>query len=63
MSISLSPPPPGRRARSLQRLAFSKYNNVQKWQGKFTLGSNAAKNKTDNDKIMKNNEGNIHFLL
>ncbi len=35
---------PGRGAGSLQRLAFSKYYNVQKWQSKFTLGPNTAKN-------------------
>ncbi len=38
---------PEREARSLQRLAFSKYYNVQKWRSKFTLGLNAAKNTHD----------------
>ncbi len=34
----------GRGAGSLQWLAFLKYDNVQKWQSKFTSGLNAAKN-------------------
>ncbi len=31
-------------ATSLQRLAFLKYYNVQKWQSKLNLGLNAVKN-------------------
>ncbi len=35
---------PGRGATSLQKLAFLKYYNVQKWQSKLSLGPNTAKN-------------------
>ncbi len=42
--MSISPRPPGSGAQELQRLTCLKYYNVLKWESRFTLGLNAAKN-------------------
>ncbi len=46
-----SPPPPPSRARGLERFPSLKYNNVQKWESRFSFQLDATKRYASHSKM------------